>query len=205
MTSNYIDTSSADDLENEKNQAIDMGVYDIGQEDGELNWCVCKDQDERSQILHEMLMGDSCKSLSIYEYYDGYHVDIDNEKFILNDIGNIFEIISKLNNLCHFTYGSRFPTEIDYSRLFVPKNLKKLSICNMNGIHDSKQFGNIETLETTYSFKFGDQKKLTKTLKNLTICVLDVENEKQYDEIVQYFVNNKIIFEIFDYGGEFMK
>ena len=59
--------------------------------------------------------------------------------------------------------------------------------------------GNIKELETR-NFIVGDIKKLPKTLGKIFIISLHVETEDEYNEIIKYFEDNNIKYDIDDYA-----
>ncbi len=152
---------------------------------------------------------ESSLSVSVYEYYDGLQILIDSENFgylletkdyLLEQL-QIFKKLETLENLVRFEYTSRFPTEINYETLLVPKNLKNLTISHMKKISDVTQLGNIEYLClecNSYEIKFLNL--LPKTLKKIDIMILEVGNQEEYNEIIEYFNTNNIRYYIDDYS-----
>ena len=59
--------------------------------------------------------------------------------------------LKSLDNLIEFQYTSCSGSQMDYSELFVNKNLRKLIIAHMKGINSRSQLGNIKELETRYN------------------------------------------------------
>lgn len=153
---------------------------------------------------------ESSLSVSVYEYYDGLQISIDSENFgylletedYLPKQLQIFKKLETLGNLVRFEYTSRFPTEIDYETLLVPKNLKNLTISHMKKISDVTQLGNIEYLclqGNSCEIKFLNL--LPKTLKKIDIMSLEVQNQEDYDEIIEYFNTHNISYYIDDYSN----
>ena len=92
----------------------------------------------------------NAKSFIIYEYYDGYYLTIDNNKYIiyadidddidafyylsLKVIPSIFEYLPD-SNLTEFSCTSRFASELKYSEFQgIPDSLKILKLDHLEGI-----------------------------------------------------------------------
>ena len=150
-------------------------------------------------------MMEKCEDLWFYEYYDGLQIGMDGVSYLIPDDGEylldyqnkIFEKMQSLDNLISFGYTSRFASETDYSELFVNNNLIKLRISHMRGINTPSQLGNIKELET-HEFKSVDIEKLPKSLEIIEIS-LEVETEDEYNEVIKYFEDNNIEYDIDDY------
>jgi len=145
----------------------------------------------------------------IYEYYDGLQISIDDEKveYLIeteeyrSEQFQIFEKLKTLQTLVEFKYTTRFGTEIEYETLQVPGSLKRLSISHMEKIKDVKQLGNIEYLylEDIAGFKVNWLNLLPKTLKKIDISSLDIENQDEFNKIIEYFNAHDIEYYIDDY------
>jgi len=145
----------------------------------------------------------------IYEYYNGLEVSIDDDKveYLIKteeyrkEQYQIFEEIKSIKSLTEFKYTSRFDTELDYETLSVPSNLCRLTISHMEKISDVKQLGNIEALylEGNASFNVMWLNLLPKTLREIEISSLEVENQEEYDKIIEYFNVHKIKYYIDNY------
>jgi hypothetical protein len=151
----------------------------------------------------------SAQIVLLYEYYNGLEVSIDDDKVeyliqteeFIDEKSQIFEEIKDLKSLTEFKYTSRFATELDYETLSVPSNLRRLTISHMEKIRDVKQLGNIEELylEGNAGFNVEWLNLIPKTLRNIEISSLEVENQEDYHKIIEYFNVHKIKYYIDDY------
>jgi hypothetical protein len=100
--------------------------------------------DKRTSIsfakVLEMMKTEKC--MTFYEYYDGLHVNY--EYLVEGDGGDLCDFQDKILKLLPdtriecFEYGSRFPSETEFSRLkAIPDTLMSLRLVNCVGI--SKQ------------------------------------------------------------------
>jgi len=146
----------------------------------------------------------------IYEYYDGlqisfgnsncrYLIEIETDKYASHQY-EIFEMVKDLEGLKEFGYTSRFKSELYYDSLFVNENLKSLHLSHMKNIGDVKQLGNIMNL-CIDDFNVKWLNLLPKTLKIIEISSLYVENEEEYNMIIEYFNEHNIDYYFDDYSN----
>ena len=151
----------------------------------------------------KMLMGvlPYCKTLSIYEYYDGIHLLVDDIPFLvtgdedkdLNEdevspydpVRKFFSAsISDLEDLESFSYTSRFYSEIDYSDFKVaPPKLQRFTFSTSQGINESfiqnAVFLHIEAFDVKTSYLMPDN---LSQLEILTLSIKDLSNLKSFLE-----------------------
>lgn len=103
----------------------------------------------------------------------------------------IFEMVKELEGLKEFEYTSKITSELYYDSLTVNPNLETLILSHMENIGDIKQLGNIKNL-CLGTFKVEWLNLLPKTLKIIEISNLEVENEEEYNMIIEYFNDHNI-------------
>ncbi len=148
---------------------------------------------------------ESANIVLVHEEYDGLKVSFgdtncwylfETDKYVSHQF-DIFEMVKDLEGLKEFEYTSKFTSELYYDSLVVNPNLETLLLSHMENIEDIKQLGNIKNL-CLGTFKAGWLNLLPKTLKIIEISNLDVENEEEYNMIIEYFNDHNIDY-LFEY------
>ena len=153
-------------------------------------------------------MMESAEIVLVKEEYNGIEISfgnsnnqflIETDEYVPHQF-EIFEMVKELEGLKEFEYTSKNTSELYYDSLTVNPNLETLILSHMENIGDIKQLGNIKNL-CLGTFKVAWLNLLPKTLKIIEISNLEVENEEEYNMIIEYFNDHNIDYLFEDYSN----